>query len=63
MGQNIVSLRLEKGWTQTDLANACNKDRQTIYKVEHGQANASVYFLKQIAEALEVPVNQLLILE
>ncbi|GAB3890073.1 helix-turn-helix domain-containing protein [Spirosoma agri] len=61
LGQNIASLRLAKGWSQTDLANACDKDRQTLHKVENGQVNVSVYFLKQIAEALEIPVYQILV--
>lgn len=61
LGENIVRLRLAKGWSQTELANACNKDRQTIHKVENGQVNISVYFLLQVANALEMPVDQILV--
>jgi len=32
VGQRIVELRSQKGWSQSDLARACNKDRQALEK-------------------------------
>ncbi len=32
IGQRIVELRIQKGWSQSDLARACNKDRQAMEK-------------------------------
>ena len=50
----IVDLRTKKGWSQSDLARACNKDRQAIDKLESGKVNPTLYTLLEIAKALEV---------
>jgi transcriptional regulator with XRE-family HTH domain len=39
IGQRIIQLREEKGWSQADLARACNKDRQAIEIIENGKVN------------------------
>ena len=39
VGQRIVELRSQKGWSQSDLARACNKDRQALEKLENGKVN------------------------
>ena len=60
VGKRIVELRNKKGWTQSDLARACSKDRQAIEKLENGKVNPTIYSLNAIAVALEVPLYQLL---
>ncbi|MEQ8422214.1 DNA-binding XRE family transcriptional regulator [Arenibacter algicola] len=60
VGKRIVELRNKKGWTQSDLARACSKDRQAIEKLENGKVNPTIYSLNAIAVALEVPLFQLL---
>ena len=60
VGKRIVELRNKKGWTQSDLARACSKDRQAIEKLENGKFNPTIYSLNAIAVALEVPLYQLL---
>ena len=57
--QRIVTLRSRKGWSQSDLARACNKDRQAIEKLENGKVNPTVYSLVEIATALEVSLKVL----
>lgn len=59
IGKRIVELREQKGWSQSDLARACNKDRQAIEKLENGKVNPTLYTLLEIAEALEVPLSKL----
>ena len=59
IGQKIVELRVSKGWSQSDLAKACNKDRQGIEKLEKGKVNPTFYTLYEVAKALEVPVSVL----
>ena len=54
IGKRIIELRTKKGWSQADLARACEKDRQAIEKIENGKVNATIYSLMEIAEALEV---------
>ncbi len=58
IGQRIVELRSQKGWSQSDLARACNKDRQAIEKLENGKVNPTLYSLLEVATALEVPLKR-----
>ena len=59
IGNRIVQLREKKGWTQSDLARALLKDRQTIHKIETGDANPTVYTLAEIAKVLEVQLMEI----
>lgn len=59
LGKHIVMLRQQKGWSQSDLARACNKDRQAIEKLENGKVNPTLYTLFEIANALEVSLPEL----
>ncbi|MCT2562518.1 MULTISPECIES: helix-turn-helix domain-containing protein [Chryseobacterium] len=59
LGKQIVMLRQQKGWSQSDLARACNKDRQAIEKLENGKVNPTLYTLLEIANALEVSLPEL----
>lgn len=58
IGQRIIQLRLSKGWTQSDLARACNKDRQAIEKIENNKVNPTIYTLFQISIALEISLSE-----
>ena len=59
VGQRIVELRTKKGWSQSDLARACNKDRQALEKLENGKVNPTIYSLLEISKALGVSLHQL----
>lgn len=59
LGKRIVKLREEKGWSQSDLARACNKDRQSIEKLENGKVNPTLYTLLEVANALGISVSKL----
>lgn len=63
LGKHIVMLRQQKGWSQSDLARACNKDRQAIEKLENGKVNPTLYTLLEIANALEVSLPELVDLD
>ncbi len=60
IGQQIISLRIKKGWSQADLARAAGKDRQAIEKLENGKVNPTAYSLYEVANALGVPLATLL---
>jgi len=60
IGLKIKELRIEKGWNQSDLARACEKDRQAIEKIENGKVNSTIFTLHQIAKALNVAVAEML---
>ncbi len=59
IGQRIVELRTKKGWSQSDLARACNKDRQAMEKLENGKVNPTLYSLLEISKALGVALDKL----
>ncbi|WP_439582610.1 helix-turn-helix domain-containing protein [Dyadobacter bucti] len=60
IGKRIVELRTQKGLSQSDLARACNKDRQSIERMENGKVSPSIYSLYEISVALEVPMEELI---
>lgn len=60
VGQRIVELRTQRGWTQSDLARACGKDRQALEKLENGRVNPTIYSLLEISKALNVDLSTLL---
>ncbi|UOB16117.1 helix-turn-helix domain-containing protein [Abyssalbus ytuae] len=59
IGQRIVELRIKRGWSQSDLARACNKDRQAMEKLENGKVNPTLYSLLEISRALGVQLKDL----
>lgn len=59
IGERIIYLRAKKGWSQSDLARACNKDRQALEKLENGKVNPTLYSLLEISRALEVSLELL----
>ena len=60
LGNNIARLREEAGISQTELALRCDKDRQSLNRLEKGRINPSAYYLSEIAAELKVPVKILL---
>ncbi|MEO9802660.1 MAG: helix-turn-helix transcriptional regulator [Reichenbachiella sp.] len=59
IGKRIIELRTQKGWSQSDLARACNKDRQAIEKLENGKVNPTVYSLHEVCTALDVSLKNI----
>ena len=59
-GENLKTLRKNKGITQEELAARLNVVRQTISKWEKGQSVPDAEMLAKLAEIFEVPVSQLL---
>lgn len=59
IGQRIIELRMQKGWSQSELARACYKDRQAIEKLENGKVNPTLYSLYEISKALDTSLKKL----
>lgn len=59
LGKNIIKLRTERQMTQADLARACDKEPQSIERVENSKTNPTAYYLQEIADALQVPIAKL----
>jgi transcriptional regulator with XRE-family HTH domain len=60
LGKQVRKLRNESGLSQEKLAFASELDRTYIGSVERGERNISIINLHRIAEALKIPVSDLL---
>lgn len=60
LGERIAFLREKKGLNQSQLAIECDKDRQSINRLEKGNVNPSAYYLLQISRALKISLSELL---
>lgn len=60
IGQKIRILRTQKKYSQEFLAEKIDGDKGYISDIELGKANPSIIYLKQIAEALECDLSELL---
>lgn len=59
IGDRIVQLRKNKGWSQTELAKNISASREAIGKYERNEALPSVETAKKIADAFEVTLDSL----
>lgn len=60
IGTAIRSHRKAKGWTQAQLAEAVEVEKESISRFETGAISPTVERLLQLAEALACPVSDLL---
>lgn len=59
LGKNIAHIREQTGLSQTELALRCDKDKQSLNRLEKGRINPSAFYLSEIAAELKVPVKEL----
>lgn len=52
IGETIETMRIEKGWTQEELANAVGSSQSAIHRIEKGGQNVSLEMIKKLSEAL-----------
>lgn len=52
LGRQILHFRLERGWTQKELAQKAGTKQANISRLENGLLNPSVDMLQRVAEAL-----------
>jgi len=60
IGRIIRDKRIELGLTQEDLAKSIGKQRSAVQRLESGNVNPSIYFLREIAGGLKIPLEDLL---
>nr|WP_293299582.1 helix-turn-helix domain-containing protein [Allomuricauda sp.] len=60
LGQSICVLRKSKGLTQEKLADSAQINLRTLQRIEKGHTNPHGETLKRIADALEVPMDELM---
>lgn len=59
-GNKVRSVRKERGWSQEELADACELDRTYIGGIERGERNVSLMNIAKIAQALGVKAYSLI---
>jgi len=59
LGEKLRSVRLRRGITQTQLARQCKLSLRFLVDVELGRANISLVRLRELAMALDIPVESL----
>lgn len=60
IGRRIKEARVQKGMSQRDLGDRANRmSPGSIYLIEYGRQNITVVALKSIADALEMPIEDL----
>ena len=52
IGETVEQMRLEKGWTQEDLAREVGSSQSAIHRIEKGGQNISLEMIKKLSEAL-----------
>jgi transcriptional regulator with XRE-family HTH domain len=60
LAANLRRLRAERSWSQEDLALEANLHRTFVAHVERRVRNISIDNVEKLAQALNVPVHQLL---
>ena len=56
LGNNIRTLRIQKGWSQTFLADRLDISTSFVTLVESGQRGVSLSLVEDIASVFDVPV-------
>src|SRR5574341_233067 len=57
VGDEILRLRIEKGWSQAELAERAGTKQANVSRLESGLSNPSVGFLQKIAKALDTDLS------
>jgi len=54
LAEDIIRLRVERGWSQKELAKRLGTRQANISRLEHGQANPTLKTLRKLSEVFEV---------
>jgi methanogenic corrinoid protein MtbC1/DNA-binding XRE family transcriptional regulator len=61
LGERVQAFRKAAGWSQQQLADRAGLDRTYISAAEHGKQNLTLGAVMKLADALDVPIERLLI--
>ena len=59
MNNRLEEKRLQKGWTQQELADRVMVSRQTINSLERGRYNPSITLAFRLARQFDTPIEDL----
>ena len=58
VGEQVRAKRMERGWSQQQLADAAGLDRTYLSGVEHGKQNLTLGAVKKLGDALNTPISE-----
>ena len=58
-GNKIKDLRIQKGYSQEELANRAGIDRTYISDIEKGERNVSLKIIEKLAISFEIEIYEL----
>jgi len=61
MGRQIQKTRKAKGMIQEEIAAITNSEKANLSRIESGKTNSTIMTIKKIAEAMQVPVADLIV--
>ncbi len=62
-GNHVKRLRISKNLTQITVSANMNKDQQSLQRVESGNVSPSLFYLFELANALDISLAELLTFE
>ncbi|WP_420402156.1 helix-turn-helix domain-containing protein [Flagellimonas sp.] len=63
LGERVRQLRIQKGLSQFQLCVDADLNNNQIGRIERAERNTSVVTLSRIADALEIPLSSLFLLD
>lgn len=57
LANKVLALRLERGWSQAELAERVGTKQANISRIESGQANPTLKLLHRLAHAFEAELT------
>ncbi len=54
LAEDIIRLRVNRGWSQKELAKKLGTWQANVSRLEHGQANPTLQTLRKLSEVFEV---------
>jgi DNA-binding XRE family transcriptional regulator len=58
-GETVRALRLKKGWSQNQLADALQTSQSHVARIERGTENVQISTARKLSAALEIDMNSL----
>ncbi len=59
LGENLKKIRTRKNVSQVEIANILGVDRSFVSNIENGKNNPTLSTITNLAQALNVPVDEL----
>jgi len=58
-GAHVKKMRTQQGLSQVEVSSNMNKDQQSLQRIESGKVSPSLFYLFQLAEALNISISSL----